>query len=55
MKRPARYYIAWYNGKKHMEDIRKNNPMPYATAKWTIQQLRSTTHKTGELIPIRAN
>ena len=38
-----------------IETIGREQPMPRALMRWKVKQLRDTTHKLGELIPVKAN
>ena len=49
------YYLEYRNGGKLLETIGKDTPMSKVLMRWKVKQLRGTTHKLGELIPVKAN
>jgi len=55
LKQPPLYFIQYFQGKRLIETIRQSQPMSRTTMKHMIQELRRTTHKTGQLIPVRWN
>lgn len=49
------YIIEYYQGNTLVETIGLNNPMTRTVMRWKQKELRSTTHKTGILIPVCIN
>lgn len=49
-RRTDEYKILWIVDKCVREEINKDNPIPRKVARWKIEQMKRTTHRSGELI-----
>lgn len=55
MKPAPLYVLEYYQGGRLMETIGLNQPMTRSVMRFRQSELRRTTHKTGELIPVCIN